>query len=195
MSNNKQRINGTGCTFCMVDGEVTLPLRDDCLWRKCASRSCAVVMLPLFGPDTCANITGTKVYGFVSLICRYFEGYNYWNFTVPTTIGHQDCVVGIICILPGLLLMPCLAVFTDEDTAKMGFLTVAALLPFLFQSRERLDMEYHYVKRGSLYPGFLCVIHTVFWVLIVWVLIGGERREQEHQTADCRSQTLSLSRG
>lgn len=88
----------------------------------------------------------------------YPEGYTYWNLEFLTTIGHQDCVAGIICImmpvllcafvlldgglryfcLPALFFLPYLAVFTDVDTAKMGFLALAALLPFLFQSRERL---------------------------------------------------------
>lgn len=88
----------------------------------------------------------------------YPEGFTYWNSEFLTTIGHQDCVAGIICILlpallcafvilgdawrylclPALFLLPYLAVFTDVDTAKMGFLALAALLPFLFQSRKRL---------------------------------------------------------
>lgn len=89
----------------------------------------------------------------------YPEGYTYWNSAFLTTIGHQDCVAGIIDILmpallcafvvldggwrylclPGLFLLPYLAVFTDVDTAKMGFLAVAVLLPFLFRSRVRLS--------------------------------------------------------
>jgi hypothetical protein len=89
----------------------------------------------------------------------YPHTYNYWNSEFLTTIGHQDCVAGIICILlptllcgfvvlegnwrylclPALFFMPYIAVFTDVDTAKMAFIALAVLLPFLFQSRKRMS--------------------------------------------------------
>lgn len=87
------------------------------------------------------------------------EGYHYWNTVFLSTIGHHDVMAGYICILipvllcgfvvlggrwrglclPGLFLMSYLAVFTDVDTAKMSFVPVIALLPFLFQDRQRLQ--------------------------------------------------------
>lgn len=88
----------------------------------------------------------------------YPDGYDYWNSHFLTTIGNQDCVAGYINILtpallcsfvilkgkwryicfPGLFIMPYLGVFTGVDTAKVGYFALIILLPFLFQSRERL---------------------------------------------------------
>jgi hypothetical protein len=87
------------------------------------------------------------------------EGYNYSNSRFLTPIGHEDCVACLICSLiptilcgfvilkspwrwlgmPVLFLMTYLAVYTDVDTAKLGFLAAAVLLPCLAESRERLQ--------------------------------------------------------
>ena len=88
----------------------------------------------------------------------FLRGYNYWNTSFLTTIGHEDCVACLINILiptqlcgfvilksrwrwlgvPALFLMAYLTVYTDVDTAKLGFAATIVLLPCLIESRERL---------------------------------------------------------
>lgn len=88
----------------------------------------------------------------------YFEG-DYWQYHFLTTIGHEDCVACLVCILvpallcgfvllqdkgrywglPAVFFMTYIAVFTDVDTAKLGFLVVLLLLPCLVESRQRLQ--------------------------------------------------------
>lgn len=110
------------------------------------------------------GLMGT-VTGFIGLLQTFgvpilFEDrYTYWNTSFLTTIGHEDCVACLICILipallcgfvilksgrrwlgvPALFFMTYLAVYTDVDTAKLGFATVILLLPCLIESRERLQ--------------------------------------------------------
>ena len=128
----------------------------------------AFLLLSFWGEYTDAYITGLGVMGtimgFFALLqsfgsaILYPGDYNYWNSDFLTTIGHQDCVAGIICILvpallcgyvilegtkrrsclPALFLMTYIAIFSDVDTAKIGFLVVALMFPNLIESRERL---------------------------------------------------------
>ena len=88
----------------------------------------------------------------------FFDG-DYWQYHFLTTIGHEDCVACLVCILvpallcgfvllqdkgrywglPAVFFMTYIAVFTDVDTAKLGFLVVLLLLPCLVESRQRLQ--------------------------------------------------------
>ena len=88
----------------------------------------------------------------------YPKGLNYWNTGFLSTIGQQDCLAGLICItvpvllcafvilrgkwlylfMPALFLLPYLIVYTDVETGKLSYFVVAALLPCLIQSRDRL---------------------------------------------------------
>ena len=87
------------------------------------------------------------------------DGGDYWQYHFLTTIGHEDCVACLVCILvpallcgfvllqdkgrywglPAVFFMTYIAVFTDVDTAKLGFLVVLLLLPCLVESRQRLQ--------------------------------------------------------
>ena len=131
--------------------------------------STVFVLLSFWGEYTDAYTYGLGtmgiITGFIALLQTFgtriifARGYDYWNTSFLTTIGHEDCVACLICILipvllcgfvilkspwrwlgvPVLFLMTYLAVFTDVDTAKLGFLAAALLLPCLIQSRERLQ--------------------------------------------------------
>lgn len=88
----------------------------------------------------------------------FMEG-DYWKYHFLTTIGHEDCVACLVCVLipallcafvllrnprryvclPALFFMAYITVFTDVDTAKIGFLAVFLVLPWLVESRERLQ--------------------------------------------------------
>lgn len=130
--------------------------------------STAFLLLSFWGEYTDAYTYGLGVMGIISGFIALLQtfgvslifdsGYNYWNTNFLTTIGHEDCVACLICILiptllcgfvilksrwrwlsiPALFLMAYLAVYTDVDTAKLGFLAVVLLLPCLVESRERL---------------------------------------------------------
>ena len=129
----------------------------------------AFLLLSFWGEYTDAYVYGLGVMGailgFIALLQSfgstmiYPDGYDYWNIDFLTTIGHQDCVAGIICILvpallcgyvvlngkwrrlclPGLFFLTYIAVFTDVDTAKIGYLIVVLMLPCLIQNRDRLQ--------------------------------------------------------
>ena len=131
--------------------------------------STAFLLLSFWGEYTDAYTYGLGIMGiitgFIALLQTFGvpllfpESYNYWNSSFLTTIGHEDCVACLICVLiptllcgfvilkspwrwlgmPVLFLMTYLAVYTDVDTAKLGFLAAAVLLPCLAESRERLQ--------------------------------------------------------
>ena len=128
----------------------------------------AFMLLSFWGEYTDTYISGLGVMGtimgFIAMVQSFgstilYPGtYNYWNSEFLTTIGHQDCVAGMICILipsllcgyvildgnqrrsflPALFFMTYTAVFSDVDTAKIGFLIVLLMLPTLVESRWRL---------------------------------------------------------
>lgn len=128
----------------------------------------AFLLLSFWGEYTDAYVSGLgimgTILGFFALLqsfgstILYPGDYNYWNSSFLTTIGHEDCVAGIICILipallcgyvilegrkkraclPALFLMTYITIFSDVDTAKIGFLAVALMFPTLIESRERL---------------------------------------------------------
>lgn len=110
------------------------------------------------------GLMGTAV-GFIAMLQTfgalifYPIGFDYWNSSFLTTIGHEDCVACLINILiptllsgfvilkspwrwlgvPALFLMAYLTVYTDVDTAKLGIVTTVLLLPCLIESRERFQ--------------------------------------------------------
>ena len=112
-----------------------------------------------YGLGIMGIITGffAMVQSFGSTII-FGKGLNYWNTSFLTTIGHEDCVACLICILipallcgfvilksgwrwlgvPALFLMTYINIFSDVDTAKLGFVAVFLVLPCLVQSRDRL---------------------------------------------------------
>lgn len=126
------------------------------------------LLLSFWGEYTDAYTYGLAVMGigtgFIAFLQTFgvrliFErGVDYWKTGFLTTIGHQDCVACLICILiptllsgfvilkdgrrwlgiPALFLMTYIAVYSDVDTAKLGFVTVFLLLPWLIETRERL---------------------------------------------------------
>lgn len=127
------------------------------------------LLLSFWGEYTDAYVYGLgimgAVLGFIAVMqsfgsdMLYPANYNYWNSSFLTTIGHEDCVAGIVCILvpallcgyvilqgkwrqlclPAQFFLTYITVFTDVDTAKIGFLIVALMLPCLIQSRDRLQ--------------------------------------------------------
>lgn len=129
----------------------------------------AFLLLSFWGEYTDAYVYGLGIMGialgFIAMLqsfgadMLYPEDYNYWNTHFLTTIGHEDCVAGIICILvpallcgyvilegkwrrlclPGQFFLTYIAVFTDVDTAKTGFLIIVLMLPCLVQSRDRFQ--------------------------------------------------------
>ena len=130
--------------------------------------SAAFLLLSFWGEYTDAYTYGLGVMGIISGFIALLQtfgvslifdsSHNYWNTSFLTTIGHEDCVACLICILiptllcgfvilksgwrwlsiPALFLMTYLAIYTDVDTAKLGFLAAVLLLPCLTESRERL---------------------------------------------------------
>lgn len=139
------------------------------------------------------------------------KGQNYWNTHFLTTIGHEDCVACFVCILvpallcgfvilkspwrwlgiPALFLMTYIAVFTDVDTAKLGFLVPFLFLPCLIETRERLQRllvglipillgtacGFLYSRSRSPAPsvGAACLAAAAVLGLAVW-LLGRSRR-------------------
>ena len=131
--------------------------------------SVVFVLLSFWGEYTDAYSYGLGVMGaltgFIAMIQTFgstvfFDsGMNYFNTLFLTTIGNQDCVACLICILiptllcgfvilrsvwrwlgiPALFFMTYLTVFTGVDSAKLGFLAAVLLLPCLIQSRDRLQ--------------------------------------------------------
>ena len=112
------------------------------------------LLLSFWGEYTDSYVYGLgimgAVLGFIAMLqsfgadMMYPADYNYWNSSFLTTIGHEDCVAGIVCILvpallcgyvilegkwrrlclPGQFFLTYIAVFTDVDTAKIGFLII-----------------------------------------------------------------------
>ena len=131
--------------------------------------STAFLLLSFWGEYTDAYTYGLGAMGiaagFIAVLQSldvsviYDRGQNYWNTHFLATIGHEDCVACFVCILvpamlcgfvilksgwrwlgiPTLFFMTYIAVFTDVDTAKLGFLVPLLLLPCLIESRERLQ--------------------------------------------------------
>jgi hypothetical protein len=71
----------------------------------------------------------------------YPHTYNYWNSEFLTTIGHQDCVAGIICILMPALL--CAFVLLDGG---LRYFCLPALFFLIHQPGEA-------VGQGPGFPG------------------------------------------
>ena len=120
------------------------------------------------------GLMGTAV-GFIAMLqtfgARIFYpgGFDYWNSSFLTTIGHEDCVACLINILiptllsgfvilkspwrwlgvPALFLMAYLTVYTDVDTAKLGIVTTVLLLG------AALGFSYH--RDRSFEPGALAL--------------------------------------
>lgn len=164
--------------------------------------SVVFLLLSFWGEYTDAYTYGLAVMGigtgFIAFLQTFnvrliFDrGVNYWNTSFLTTIGHEDCVACLICILvptllsgfvilkdrrrwlgiPALFFMTYIAVYTDVDTAKLGFVTVFLLLPCLIESRERLlelliglvpillgaALGYAYHRDRSFAPGTLSLV-------------------------------------
>ena len=126
------------------------------------------LLLSFWGEYTDAYVYGLGVMGtvtgFFALVqslgsSLFYFGGDYWQYHFLTTIGHEDCVACLVCILvpallcgfvllqdkgrywglPAVFFMTYIAVFTDVDTAKLGFLVVLLLLPCLVESRQRLQ--------------------------------------------------------
>lgn len=131
--------------------------------------STAFLLLSFWGEYTDSYFWGLGVMGTVLGLIALLQSFgskmiypgnsDYWERHFLSTIGHEDCVAGIISILvptllcawvllegklrrlclPGLFFLPYIAVFTDVDTAKMGLLVAVLMLPWLFETRERLQ--------------------------------------------------------
>ena len=185
----------------------------------------AFLLLSFWGEYTDAYVYGLgimgAILGFIAVLQSfgsgmiYPDGYDYWSVHFLTTIGHEDCVAGIICILvpallcgyvilndkrsrlclPGLFFLPYIAVFTDVDTAKIGFLIVALMLPCLIQSRDRLQkllvgmipillglgLGYSYHRDRSFAPGIAAMIFLAAAVVcgvLAWSMSRHERSWQ-----------------
>ena len=179
--------------------------------------SVAFLLLSFWGEYTDAYIYGLGVMGigtgFIAMLQTFgvrliFEkGVDYWNTSFLTTIGHEDCVACLICILiptllcgfvilkdgrrwlgiPALFLMTYTAVYTDVDTAKLGFVTVFLLLPCLIETRGRLRqlligfvpillgaaLGYAYHRDRSFAPGVLSLVLVLLGVgcaLAAWLM-------------------------
>ena len=184
--------------------------------------SAAFLLLSFWGEYTDAYVYGMgamgALLGLIAVLQSFGSGmlypddYNYWNLHFLSTIGHEDCVAGIICILvpallcgyvilegkwrrlclPGLFFLTYIMVFTDVDTAKIGFLVVGVMLPCLIESRERLRkllaglvpvllglaLGYAYHRDRSFAPGAAALVFLLAAValgLLAWFMSRRER--------------------
>ena len=173
--------------------------------------SAAFLLLSFWGEYTDAYVYGLggmgALLGYIAMrqsfgaTMLYPGDTSYWNTHFLTTIGHEDCVAGIICILvpvllcgyvilegkqrwlclPGLFFLTYIMVFTDVDTAKIGFMIVPLMLPCLIESRERLRklligmipillglaLGYAYHRDRSFAPGAAALVFLLAAVALV----------------------------